>query len=669
MNRFTRFLLAAGLLAVLAPGARAQISIAWASLYSGPADKDRMAYAIVVDSAGNVYVTGSDHVSGAVTDIATVKYNAAGQQQWAAIYNGSGNGEDMGKHLCLDGDGNPVMAGYCTGSGSGKDFVVVKYDPAGNILWQATYNGPGNGNDWITGLAVTGDNEIYVTGVSEIASGGAATRNFTTIKYNAQGQQAWVAAYNGPGNGQDEANALALAPAGGVYVNGAGAGIGTGLDFVTLHYSSEGVLQWEARYDGPTHGDDKNTRLAVDGAGNVITAGWSTSTSSFDYATVKYSPTGAELWVRRYNSTASAYDKLYDVGVTADNGIIVTGEGASGWVHTIKYNPEGDTLWINNGYHSSGFGIFLEIVSSGEFYLALEHTWDVYLAKFSSDGVFLGDVGWNGPGDDWDPPKAITSDADGNIYITGYTDTNPEPNPVACINDYMTLKYIQPSLSLTLAPVGGPIPIPPAGGSYTYLITLGNTGSSPVTAEAWCDLTKPNGQMYGPTVGPVTLTLPVGASLSRNRSQTIPAVAAPGTYWQNGYVGDYPSTIWEEDSFSFVKLAGSDGGAEVEGWACTGDLFPGESQTPFIPSGLTLSASPNPFNPTTAVSYELPAASRLNLKVYDTAGREVATLVEGWREAGSHEVTFDAAGLPSGVYLLRMQAGEYSEVMKMMLVK
>jgi hypothetical protein len=83
---------------------------------------------------------------------------------------------------------------------------------------------------------------------------------------------------------------------------------------------------------------------------------------------------------------------------------------------------------------------------------------------------------------------------------------------------------------------------------------------------------------------------------------------------------------------------------------------------------------PNPFNPSTVASFELRVPSRVNLKVYDTAGRLVATLADGWRGAGSHEVTFDPAGasgsrLASGLYFVRMQAGEYSAVRKMMLLK
>ncbi|RJP81717.1 MAG: T9SS C-terminal target domain-containing protein [Candidatus Zixiibacteriota bacterium] len=82
-----------------------------------------------------------------------------------------------------------------------------------------------------------------------------------------------------------------------------------------------------------------------------------------------------------------------------------------------------------------------------------------------------------------------------------------------------------------------------------------------------------------------------------------------------------------------------------------------------------ISAFPNPFNPTTALSYELRASSHITLRVYDTAGREVATLVDGWREAGSHEVTFDAAGLASGIYFARLETGGQISVQKLILLK
>ncbi len=87
---------------------------------------------------------------------------------------------------------------------------------------------------------------------------------------------------------------------------------------------------------------------------------------------------------------------------------------------------------------------------------------------------------------------------------------------------------------------------------------------------------------------------------------------------------------------------------------------------------------PNPFNPTTAISYSLsPNPSplgrgvwvRVTLKIYDMLGREVETLVNEEKEAGNYSVKFDAGNLPSGIYFYKLQAGNFSEVKKMMLLK
>jgi hypothetical protein len=78
---------------------------------------------------------------------------------------------------------------------------------------------------------------------------------------------------------------------------------------------------------------------------------------------------------------------------------------------------------------------------------------------------------------------------------------------------------------------------------------------------------------------------------------------------------------------------------------------------------------PNPFNPSTTIQFELPSRSLMTLKVYDLIGREVATLVNGIKEAGSHEIKFDASGLPSGIYLYRIVTDKYVETKKLVLIK
>lgn len=78
---------------------------------------------------------------------------------------------------------------------------------------------------------------------------------------------------------------------------------------------------------------------------------------------------------------------------------------------------------------------------------------------------------------------------------------------------------------------------------------------------------------------------------------------------------------------------------------------------------------PNPFNPTTVISYQLPEYSRVKLKVYDLLGREVATLVNGNKPAGNYKVEFNAGKLVSGVYFYRMEAGTFSQTKKLLLLK
>ena len=88
------------------------------------------------------------------------------------------------------------------------------------------------------------------------------------------------------------------------------------------------------------------------------------------------------------------------------------------------------------------------------------------------------------------------------------------------------------------------------------------------------------------------------------------------------------------------------------------------------PEGFTLHQNyPNPFNPSTEISYHLPASSIVNIRVFDMLGREVATLMDGQQTSGDHSITFNATNLTSGMYFYSIQAGEFSQTRKMMLVK
>ncbi len=78
---------------------------------------------------------------------------------------------------------------------------------------------------------------------------------------------------------------------------------------------------------------------------------------------------------------------------------------------------------------------------------------------------------------------------------------------------------------------------------------------------------------------------------------------------------------------------------------------------------------PNPFNPSTVIQFGLPTAARVTIKVSNLLGQEVKTLVDDFMGAGTHQVTFHADGLPSGMYIYRMQSGSFVATKKLVLVK
>ena len=223
-------------------------SILWTRAYDcGVSGYDSEPAAIGIDPSGNIIVTGSSRCSGTGWDVATVKYSAGGSQLWAVRYNSGGSNTDRAIAMKIDLNGNVIVGGDNSAAGTSFDYLTLKYNSAGVLQWPQRYNGPANDFDRVLAVAVDGAGNPIVTGKS-IGSG--TGDDYVTIKYSSSGGQQWAVRYNGTGNAGDIANGIAMDGTGNIYVTGESFGATTDYDMVTIKYNSSGAQQWLDRYDG-----------------------------------------------------------------------------------------------------------------------------------------------------------------------------------------------------------------------------------------------------------------------------------------------------------------------------------------------------------------------------------------------------------------------------------
>ncbi len=226
-----------------------------------------------------------------------------------------------------------------------------------------------------------------------------------------------------------------------------------------------------------------------------------------------------------------------------------------------------------------------------------------------------------------------------------------------------------PDIEVTLTPVNPPIVIPSAGGSFDFNGEINNIGTATAYFDAWTEIDLPSGGTVSPVILRENLWMNAGGSISRDLMQEVPGNAPAGAYTYRMLVGDYPNTVYASDEFDFSK-SGTDGNSSFTGWNLSGWEEDAEALEDIQANSFLLHpCNPNPFNPVTTIPYSLQQAGSVEISVYNIAGQIVAELVNGWRDAGRHEVTFDASHLSAGIYIARIEAGNYVASQKMVLVK
>jgi len=309
--------------------------------------------------------------------------------------------------------------------------------------------------------------------------------------------------------------------------------------------------------------------------------------------------------------------------------------------------------------------------------------WDVYVS-YSEDG------GYN-----WMAPVNVT-DTHSPSAPAGQCMSENWCNTAEVVSDKMHMQYIfdldaggipQTEGTWTLNPVfyqGVPIdsimtnmvvtatpdtapPVPPGGGTVNYTVDVENNGFWTVIFDAWITVDLPSGGDYEYLTRP-DIVMPSGGSLQRAITLNVPGAAPAGTYTVHLGTGHYGWNVFAEDLLFFQKT-GVDDAAGGEFIVSDWEDDPVTEKTAQPQEHMLVTAYPNPFNPVTTLTFDLPEATKVNLAIYDVSGRQVATLLDSYRQAGSHNVTFDASSLASGIYFYHLAAGDISATGKMVLLK
>jgi hypothetical protein len=470
------FMLAA-VFSLLSLTASAQVTQRWAARNNGSGNNVDAASDMIIDNSGNAYVCGNTYRSQTGSNDATIiKYDSAGTQVWAAIYNGPTSGGDYAVSIALDNAGNVYAVGRSQSS-SGFDIITLKFNSSGGFVWERRIDGAAHLDDFGRDITMDAAGNICITGDADLGFLGQSN-NIVIAKYDPNGNLAFsIYSYNFSGSAIDIPYAITTDASNNIYVTGTwgsdnGLG-GVNSQITTLSLSPSGTLRWAKQYGDPLGLPIEGYDVKCDFAGNVIVTGKVQSTTNGQYqaATIKYnSANGNIIWANRFTAGGSLEDITKRIAIDDSNNVYVTGYnyGAANRDQIIvKYTPSGTLSWGASYNHPTYNG-----ADEGQD-LILRGRW-LYTAGWVSGPTqkdylilkydrFTGEELWGksyfGPSSGDDGAFRIGLDASQNVYVTGNSYGGASTN-----FDWATVKFVQ-------TPPPAPALISPANNAVNVTLT------------------------------------------------------------------------------------------------------------------------------------------------------------------------------------------------------
>ena len=347
--------------------------------------------------------------------------------EWVRTYNGPANGIDMPTAMALDAEGSVYVCGRSQAAGSGFDYTILKYRADGLRLLELRWAGVGSSWDEPADLAVDRVGNMYVTGSSD-------NHSIVTLKYRGTGALLWVARYDHPSGIKGQR--IALDSEANVYVGGTAETAAGAQEMVVLKYSSRGHLIWQKRLSDPAGVGVELADLKLDEAGNIYLAGSVCTASSnvgclYDAYMTKLSSNGALQWQNLFWLGDSTREVAKEILLGAAYRVVLGGTVDDQAFFLVSYSPLGLTQWVQSG----GAGQPSPAVVISDFATACRghvlvsgyafrpgENFNVFALKLDSLGHRVWEVEHNSAAQNRDFALAMAVDSRDNVYITGNTE-------------------------------------------------------------------------------------------------------------------------------------------------------------------------------------------------------------------------------------------------------
>jgi hypothetical protein len=590
------------------------------------------------------------------------------QLDFEKTYGGFPN--DFGYSVQQTSDGGYIIVGRTDSFGAGLDDVyLIKTDSLGDTLWTKTYGGVMNdfgGNS----VQQTSDGGYIITGRTD--SFGAGGGDVYLIKTDSLGDTLWTKTYGGVLD-EHGFSVQQTVPDGGYIIGGKTQSFGAGEgDVYLIKTDSLGDTLWTKTYGGVNDDFGFSVQQTSDG-GYIVAGGINT-----DVYLIKTDSLGDTLWTKTYGGIAT--DNGFSVQQTVpDGGYVIAGitysfgpPGAN--VYLIKTDPLGDTLWTRTYGDLSDEGGRSVVQTSDGGYVVAGYTYsfggvdsiDVYWFKTDS----LGNILWTRTygGDNHDIGHSIQQTSDGGFIIAGETRSFSSGTGFSDVYLIKTNPNVDLSGPIPMSAVASDNvnPVPGIDNDDQVMITFDEPTHTPIIDASNIDavLTLSGGHSWLDGFGVIggTEWNPIGDKLLINLSTNFgsPTVAVGDIITPDGVT---ILDVWGNPSVTPVVITGSF------------DPQPGveENEEFGLPKVFLLSQNyPNPFYNTTLIRYALPEISekiRVRLSVYDITGRLVEILVIKEQEPGVYQLDWDAKDQASGIYFYRLQAGNFTDTKKFILLR